>query len=492
MNIAELRLECLRLAGANENGKNPICQVKDAQHYLDWVMSPNVAIELQAPAPDINVDPEYNEHLESLDTPERALRLNGWEKSQWEYWVNANYPNIQICINSVGIHVGPTDRYMDFATTWDKQKSFNRWLIEDVENRWDRARCENYLKSEGWKVDEDHPFLHHFQKGAMETFWNGFQWGINTAVNKEMTKPHFWDGNGSFPEWLASEITKLQNQGGDGGEAFRKAMEAKEHRAVVDENNHKCTKMEPTPEEVLRAEGWEESIFEYFVNATHPNIQICINSAGVHIGPKEQYIEFATTWNPKKSTFPQWLASNLAALSNAKESTPEQSPLVSPEWTKMDGIWKPIMILEGNYRVIEAGGAFYPQRRGNGGWVGVEDNGTHIHTALVGAQLACERHKAKAKGSEGEQPETAAKPDQSAEIRQENAITFLKSIFPYSDQMTGEVNHDNDTVDFFWRGYKYRFDPSKDEISLVAKSGDAIDNNASILMTAIVRQAAKQ
>jgi len=335
MNIAELRLECLRLAVANENGKNPIYQVKDAQHYLDWIMSPSVTLELQTPVPDINVDPEYNEHLGG-------------------------------------------------------------------------------------------------------------------------------DSGGS-------------------GEAFRKTTEAAQQ--------HK----EPTPQEVLAAHGWRLHN-QHWKHAGIP--AVIVYSSHSPISWVFSAPDHREHWNSESlSTFHQWLVSNLAALSNAKEATPEQS-LVSPEWTKIGGDGHRILVPEGDYRVVEAGGYFYSQRRGNGGWIEAEDNGTHIHAALVGAQIACERHRAKAKGSEVAPnpiptiPEKWAQPDQSAEIRQENAITFLKSILPCSEELTGEVNHDNDTVDFFWRGYKYRFDPSKDEISLVVKSGDAIDNNASILMTALVKLAA--
>jgi len=106
-----------------------------------------------------------------------------------------------------------------------------------------------------------------------------------------------------------------ETQGGDGGAAFAKEMEA----VAQGRKDH------TTPEEVLRENGWTEFV-GYYLNKAHPGIQICVNSQGIHIGPTEKYIEFATTWDSNESTFPQWLTANLALLMTA-EAAKEVEPM---------------------------------------------------------------------------------------------------------------------------------------------------------------------
>jgi len=154
-----------------------------------------------------------------------------------------------------------------------------------------------------------------------------------------------------------------------------------------------------TPKEVLEANGWVKSTADIYRNLMeHPGICVWCTGLGWAIGRNAGSMD-AEFWKPKnESTFPQWLAAEVANLQTPK---PEQP--------------------------------------------------------------AAEQEK------------------------QDNAIDFLKSILPHSDDLTGEVNHDNDTVDFFWRGYKYRFNSSRDQIGLVSHGAVTTENNASILMTALVK-----
>jgi len=84
--LRTIRLECLKLAVANENGKNPIYQKQDAQIYFDWVMQAKTE-SVQETVNDVlrhlevlMAEPPDAPKTPQADTqgPRKVLAENGW------------------------------------------------------------------------------------------------------------------------------------------------------------------------------------------------------------------------------------------------------------------------------------------------------------------------------------------------------------------------------------------------------------------------------
>lgn len=109
------------------------------------------------------------------------------------------------------------------------------------------------------------------------------------------------------------------------------------------------------------------------------------------------------------------------------------------------------------------------------------------------AQIPAETAKPEQPAAEQDKPEpnaiynNAAKAENAKEARME-PVNFLRLVVPYLDQ-SGKL--DGDMLYFSWRGQHYRYHQASNTIDFVPRHGIISSNDASILMTALVKLAAK-
>jgi len=183
-----------------------------------------------------------------------------------------------------------------------------------------------------------------------------------------------------------------------------------------------------TPKEVLEANGWVKSTADIYRNLMeHPGICVRCTGLGWAIGRNAGSMD-AEFWKPKnESTFPQWLAAEVANLQTPK---PEQ-------------------------RAAEQGKP--------------EPNAIYNNAAKV----------------------------ENAKEAQMEPINFLKSVLPFGDTIREAPKEycqklPIDSVAYFdWRGLIYKFNQETSIIDLAPSVGMLSSNDASILMTALVKLAAK-
>lgn len=364
-----LRLECLKLAVKNGPCRSAEAQENEAQEYFDWVTK--YALEFTKDAPPVNLAAiiekarigiiERNKYgaptkLLAGDVVQ-CLTGKGWAwNEQWQCWEKGD-----VCIY--------TRDYIDFYAAkhgvgteqWDRGCTFDEWV--DFAERWFAPAPLDPPTAENLEGREIEPAIQK-HRDAIQILFEAQQ---------------DFNGNSKGYHKLQCRIDYLEDQ----IEELEEQLERPKAQIVP----------EPTPEEVLAANGWEKEDEMYWRKG---KIVVFYNMSG-NWGIREDIdkITIPKFWD-KSEPFLQWLAANLAALSKVEE------------------VEKP-------------------------------------------------------------QPQ--------------DPISFLKAVLPYFNEEGAKADGHGYT-NFEWRGSMYKYDPNSQDIAFRHSKTILGSNDASILMTALIKLAA--